>query len=109
MNFSEILTTLQTENFAIARRSGWNGKGMAVALMPGKTILAHEITPRTAALLDLIEGGRDDTAELVIGAYFVLYTATATWQPGWVPSQADLSANDWEVVVGEAMGAQQRV
>lgn len=58
------------------RRAGWNGKGMWIELWTW----------------------RDDTSAL---PFVVLRTATGQLQPGWVCSQADLLATDWELVAPE--------
>ena len=36
------------------------------------------------------------------GAYIVMRTAQAVWQPGWLASQADMLAEDWFVLPGDA-------
>jgi len=56
----------------IARR-GWNGKGMYVYLEPSTT---------------------PDTVK----PCFALFTVDGMIQPGWLASQADMLATDWEVV-----------
>ena len=61
----------------IARR-GWNGKNMWVVLMP-----ALNIGPDTS---------------LNSQPYFAMWTALGQWQPGWLASQADMLAEDWEIV-----------
>ncbi len=55
------------------RRAGWNGKGMYIWLLTGTA-------------------GRD--AEML--PCVTLRTAQGQFQPGWVCSQADLLAEDWE-------------
>lgn len=58
----------------LVRRPGWNGKGMWLSLsMPG----------------DLLP-------------FVTMRTATGQFQPGWVCSQADLLATDWELADGAA-------
>ncbi len=52
------------------RRSGWNGKGMFIVLSPAT-----------------------EKAE----PYISMWTAAQKWQPGWVCSQADFFACDWEL------------
>lgn len=61
----------------IARR-GWNGKGMWVALIPALDLPQFD-TPLNSQ------------------PYFVMWTALGQWQPGWLASQADMLAEDWEV------------
>lgn len=101
MNFGTMVAMLQNNNLAIARREGWNGKGMAIALMPKQVVPADKITDRTAALLRLIEDNYDASESLPIEPYFAMYTAAHTWQPGWVASQADMLADDWQVLIDE--------
>lgn len=31
-------------------------------------------------------------------AYFAKYNADGSWQPGWIPSQADMLSEDWYVI-----------
>ena len=57
-------------------RAGWNGKGMWLAL-------TKKFVP---------------TGDLPCQPYIVMWTAAAQWQPGWLASQADMLAEDWQVV-----------
>lgn len=62
-------------------RTGWNGKGMWLALIePGN---AH-----------FSKGG----ARLPMRPCIGMRTATCDMQPGWLASQADMLADDWHVV-----------
>lgn len=70
-------------NTQCIRRSGWNGKGMHVYYEDQFTI------PRG--------NGRARTYD----PCFIMYTAHGTHQPGWLASQADMRANDWEIVPRE--------
>lgn len=72
-------------------RSGWNGKGMWLALMPGFVIPKGMINERTRKF---VSGEKD----LDCGAYIVMWTAQGVWQPGWLANQADMLAEDWELV-----------
>jgi hypothetical protein len=73
-------------------RAGWNGKGAFIALMPGFVIPAAMINERTRKFVE-----RPDQ-DLPCGGYIVMWTAQKVWQPGWLPSQADLLSEDWSVV-----------
>jgi len=78
MTFGEALEALK--NGKLVRRAGWNGKGMHVYLedtMVGP--LGHRYEP-----------------------FLVMFTAQKKHQPGWLASQADMLANDWEVVTATA-------
>lgn len=61
------------------RRTGWNGKGMFIIIMPRMILPAPSDRP-------IIAGE----------PYVAMFTAQRKWQPGWLCSQADLLATDWE-------------
>lgn len=70
----------------IARR-GWNGKGMFLCL-------ADDITFHTKADLSCVSHLNGD---LTIPA-IVMKTANDQFCVGWLASQADMLANDWQVI-----------
>lgn len=88
MNFSHALDLLLSGRRVA--REGWNGKNQWVCYMPPTLIPEGLINGRTKQFWP--EG------DLPVGGYFVLRTAQGLWQPGWVPSQADLIANDWTLL-----------
>lgn len=58
-------------------RTGWNGKGMYVTLIPaGNAMFQHY------PMQDCVG----------------MKTADCKMQPGWVPSQADILAEDWQLI-----------
>ncbi len=79
------------------RRAGWSDKGMYIVIMeelnlnpfnnPGQD---PKVNARTAEFV-----GED--VGLVIQPYIAMMNAQGQWQPGWVCSQADLLADDWEI------------
>lgn len=73
-------------------RQGWNGKGMWIALMPALYLDKDIINGRTKKHIG--EGKNLDSQP-----YLVMWTATEQWQPGWLASQADVLAEDWEEVI----------
>lgn len=79
---------------AQVRRAGWNGKGMWLCLMPAMVIPAGTVNARTKPF---VPPGQDITC----GAYIVMWTAQGVWQPGWLASQADMLAEDWEIALPE--------
>ncbi len=87
MNFGEAIEAAKADQKV--RRAGWNGKGMWIGFMPSVTIPEGVVNGRTKRLVP--------TGELRVGAYFVMWTADGTWQPGWLASQADMLATDWEI------------
>lgn len=68
------------------QRAGWNGKGMWIKLMPDEVYPAGNLC------------GHDMPSPITVKAHVCMFTADGAWQPGWVCSQADLLANDWQVV-----------
>jgi hypothetical protein len=76
-------------------RAGWNGKGMWICLGAGQVELpaANFWNKHTRAFAEA-NGGTAD-----VDPYFVMKTAGNTIQMGWVPSQADVLAGDWEELV----------
>lgn len=89
MNFGQALEALK-EGKKVARK-GWNGKGMWIALMPALYLDKDIINGRTKKHIG--EG-----VDLDSQPYIVMWTATGQWQPGWLASQADMLAEDWELV-----------
>lgn len=77
MNISAAFSILL--NGGYVRRKGWNGPGQYVFLETAE---------------DLIDTSRSDT-HVGYEAFFVLKNAQGKFQPGWVPSQGDMTADDW--------------
>jgi len=72
-------------------RAGWNGKNMFLVYVPGTPnapITAG--TPYAAAL--------KGHASITIDPHIDMFTAKGTMQPGWLASQADILATDWETI-----------
>ena len=95
MNFETMLPILKQG--VKMRRTGWNGSGMFIVLMPGlylppfNTQDTHiKVNDRTAKHI-----GKD--LPLDSQPYVAMFTALKQWQPGWLASQADLLADDWEI------------
>lgn len=79
MDFGQALTALKSGKRV--SRSGWNGKGMWLILIkPGNA--AHASAAGTFPMQPCIG----------------MKTATGDMQPGWLASQTDLLAEDWEVL-----------
>lgn len=82
MNFGQAIEALKQEQWV--RRVGWNGKNMHLYL---EDHLSFKI--------------RAGTGKGTIRRYapcICLYTAQGVHQPGWLASQADMLAEDWEIV-----------
>lgn len=88
MDFSSALNALKG-GFKVSR-SGWNGTGMYVYLVP-----ENRYAPTTDAGRKI--AAKHEDGNVPYRAYFALKTAeedVATW----VPSSSDLLAADWELV-----------
>lgn len=86
MNFGEALEKLKEGKKV--QRQGWNGKGMFIYYVP-----KGEYKPCTAIAEQLVnENGLVD-----YGAYIAIKTVQGNVVP-WLASQADMLAEDWEVV-----------
>lgn len=70
------------------RRAGWNGKGMWLVLQSGSSVILREGSCYHNAGL----------REVIIDPHIDMYTAGGTMQPGWLASQADMLASDWQIV-----------
>jgi hypothetical protein len=90
MNFGQAIESLK-EGKKVARQ-GWNGKGMWIALMPALYLDKGVINARTQKHIGI-------DADLDSQPYLVMWTASQQWQPGWLASQADILAEDWEEIV----------
>ena len=88
MNFGQALEQLKSGHRV--SRGGWNGKGMWLAFMPQTTIPEGVVNGRTKKFVP--------TGDLKVGGYIVMWTTDGTWQPGWLASQADMLAEDWETL-----------
>ncbi len=88
MNFGEAIQALKSGSKVA--RAGWNGKGMFLIYVPG-TIDAklNEGTPYQVALQSNI---------VTINPHIDMYIATGQFQPGWLASQTDMLADDWELI-----------
>ncbi len=81
MDIGEVVKALKDGR--LVRRSGWNGKNMHLYL---EDQLSHTIDAGA------FKGQRREYAPVVC-----LCNAKGIHQPGWVCSQEDLLATDWEI------------
>lgn len=102
MTFGEALMSAQGGQKI--RRSGWNGKGMWVALTPASTIpvvLARSGAARHLAA-EKIAGARDlyeaEGMTMEINAHLDRRAADGSLVIGWLASQTNMLADDWTIV-----------
>jgi hypothetical protein len=89
---------LAAESGHAIRRAGWNGKGMFVVLMPALYLPPFNTQDTSRKVNDRTAKWIGEDAPLDCQPYFAMYTADKKWQPGWLASQADMLAKDWQVV-----------
>lgn len=87
MDFSKALECVKYDGKRIAR-TGWNGKGMFIFLVPGSTFNVSR-----PPLLGIYPEG----TEIKYHAHIDMKTADGQVVP-WLASQTDLLANDWGIV-----------
>lgn len=77
------------------RRRGWNGKGMWLSLSGpadgARTVEAHKFWSHNNSAYALSQGGSAKVLPCV-----TMKTATGEILMGWLASQSDLLATDWE-------------
>lgn len=96
MDFSSALIKLKSGSKL--SRSGWNGKGQYIVMMSGLYLPPYnsqgdgvKVNDRTAKVI-----GKN--TPLDSQPYLALFNAQGKWQPGWLPSQGDIFAEDWVIV-----------
>ncbi len=96
MNFGEAIQHLRLGE-KVARR-GWNGKGMWIILVPGTQVA--NLKPDSAYAIHLAP-----QTECEILPHIDMWTTNADGRramlPGWLASQSDMLADDWEIVLGK--------
>jgi len=86
MNFSEALVEIKKGKKV--QRTGWNGKGMFIFLVPGSVFKVNR-----PPLLGIYPEG----TEITYHSHVDMKTADNMIVP-WLVSQTDLFADDWQVV-----------
>ena len=84
MDFGEAIQEIKDGGWV--QRKGWNGKNMHIYLEEHPTY----IFPRGTGVTGLKRN---------YDPVIVMYTAQGRHQPGWLASQADILAEDWQVVI----------
>lgn len=92
MNFGQAIEAIKAgEKVA---RSGWNGKGMWVALGNGQNSLpAENFWNKHTKQFAEENGGSADVLP-----YIIFKTADGKILMGWLASQTDILSEDWEIV-----------
>lgn len=94
MNFGEALSLLKAG--AKVTRGGWNGKNMWIVLMPELRLPPFSSQEPGAKVNDRTAAHIGNDTPLNCKPYIVMWNAQQEWQPGWLASQADMLAEDWQ-------------
>ncbi len=100
MKFGEALE--HVKKGCLVARKGWNGKGMFIFMRPCDTLTADFIINKVKSLPDALKKwvaehhGEND--EIKFTAYLCMKAADGTIVNGWLASQTDMLAEDWELV-----------
>ncbi len=81
-------------------RAAWGNPDAFIVYMSGLHLPPHNTTDTCRKVNDRTAKWIGEDAPLNSLEYIAMSTGDGDWQPGWVASQADILANDWEVVDG---------
>lgn len=95
MDFGEAIRAMKAGKKVA--RAGWNGKGMWVAYTPGSTFPRAFAKDGHAAKHRANEMTAPDV-EIVLLPHIDMRAADGSMVIGWLASQTDMLAEDWEVV-----------
>ncbi len=96
MNFGQAIEAAK-EGKKI-QRQGWNGKDMWVVLMPELKLPPFSSQEPGAKVNDRTAKHIGNDTPLHSLPYFAMRTADKKWLPGWLASQTDMLADDWQIV-----------
>lgn len=92
MDFGIALQYLK-QGYKVARK-GWNGKGMFIYLVQGSVYERHELRSEAAKHYPSV----DAFANVRINNHIDMLAADGSIVVGWLASQTDMLAEDWEVL-----------
>lgn len=99
MNFGKAIEAVKEGK--LIRREGWNGKGMFVFQRPQDVIEVTSIE-KIKSLPDAVKHYYSNRTDIDSGVKFTAYlcmkAADNSIVNGWLASQTDMLAEDWEVV-----------
>lgn len=79
-------------------RKGWNGKNMFIVYMSPLFLPPYNTADTNRKVNDRTAKWIGEDTPLDSQGYFAMFTANKQWQPGWLASQADMLADDWEIL-----------
>lgn len=97
MNFGQAIQALKDGKKVC--RAGWNGNGMFIVLMPELNLPPYNTQGTDRKVNDRTAKWIGEGTPLESQAYIAMFTAQKKWQPGWLASQPDMLADDWEEAI----------
>lgn len=94
LNFGQALEALKAGKRI--SRSGWNGKGMYLWLLPETKVPSDWC--KEPRLRELAEGNPDGSRTMHCLPSIRMKTADGKVLTGWLASQSDMFANDWVIL-----------
>lgn len=96
LNYGQALEAVK-QGKRIARK-GWDGKGMFVFQRPEDT-LPDSVIPNVKSLPDNVKTFlAEQMRPIKFLAYLCMWSATGEVVNGWLASQTDMLAEDWEIL-----------
>lgn len=92
MDFGDVIRSMKANPGKRFARKGWNGKGMFIYLTPGRQV---DLDNWKGCPLTRREIERDG---VLLNSHIDMYAADGTRVIGWLASQTDMLAEDWEEV-----------
>jgi len=79
-------------------RHAWDGMNKCVVLMPELKLPAHSAPLGVKKVNEFMAHMIGEDTPLESLPYLAEWVGNGQWQPGWLPSQADILADDWFIV-----------
>lgn len=98
MNFGQAVEAAKAGK--LIQRSGWNGKGMFVFQRPSDVLTAEfiqKVKSLPEAAKKWIEENNGEQP-VVFTAYLCMKAADGRIQNGWLATQTDILAEDWQIL-----------
>lgn len=92
MDFGDVIKKMKANPSRRFARKGWNGKRMFIYLVEGSEVPAEEWTPRSGFT------SHEWASGITILPHIDMYDAQGRRVIGWLASQTDMLADDWEDV-----------
>ena len=92
MDFGDVIKAMKADSSKRFARRGWNGKRMFIYLVEGSKAPAEDWTPKSGFT------SQEWASGISIRPHIDMYDAQGCRVIGWLASQTDMLAEDWEEV-----------